>query len=135
MTGNTMVTVYDDLSGYDPPLPSYQVSYEVPDLLRTFFSVTLTNSAQVPADAATQIQNTIIDAFAGLDGGPRPRIGSTIYASRFYALVAALGSWVQIVDIYVGSQNTPSAVRERRIPAVHALEGVVLFAGVDARSQ
>ena len=109
MTGNTTVTVYDDLSGYDPPLPSYQITYEIPDLLRTFFSVTITNNAQVPADATTQIQNAIINAFAGLDGGPRPRIGSTIYASRFYAPVAALGPWVQIVDVYVGSQNTPSA--------------------------
>ena len=109
MTGNTTVTVFDDESGYDPPLPSYQIKFQVPDELPVLFAVNIVNSAQVPADATTQIQNAIISAFAGGDGGSRARIGSTIYASRFYAPVAALGSWVQLISIDIGSQNTPAA--------------------------
>jgi hypothetical protein len=57
-----------------------------------------------------QIQNAIVGAFAGEDGGLRARIGSTVYASRFYAPVASLGSWVQIISIQVGAGSVPDAV-------------------------
>lgn len=107
--GNTTVTVYDDQSGYDPPYPSYAVTFQTPNPLDVLFSVNIVDSVLVPADATTQIQNAIIAAFAGEDGGPRARIGSTIYASRFYAPVATLGAWAQIVAIDVGSANAPSA--------------------------
>lgn len=106
MTGNTTVTVYDDQSGYDPPLPSYVIKFTVPSQLPVVFSVQLATNPQVPANAADLIQDAIISAFAGGDGGVRARIGSTVYASRFYAPVAALGSWVQIVSIDIGSLNT-----------------------------
>jgi len=56
------------------------------------------------------VQNAIIGAFAGADGGPRASIGTTLYASRFYAPVASLGSWAQIISIEIGSNNSPSAV-------------------------
>lgn len=110
MMGNTTVTVYDDQAGYDPPLPSYQIKFQVPSQLPIIFAVNIADNPQVPADAVTQIQDAIISAFAGGDGGQRARIGSTIYASRFYAPVAALGSWVQIVSIDIGSINVPNAV-------------------------
>ena len=63
----------------------------------------------MPADAVTQIQNAIIAAFAGADGGPRARIGSTIFALRFASSIIALGSWAQIISIQIGSANTPSS--------------------------
>ena len=109
-TGNTSVTVQDLNSGYIPPYPSYSVSFQTPVSLEIFFSVVINSSLQVPANAAGQIQSAIIKAFAGLDGGPRARIASEILASRFYAPVAALGPWVQIISIEIGSTNMPSAV-------------------------
>ncbi|MCW3101262.1 MAG: hypothetical protein JWL77_6880, partial [Chthonomonadaceae bacterium] len=33
----------------------------------------------------------------------------TLFASRFYASIAALGSWVQIISVKIGSANNPSA--------------------------
>ena len=54
------------------------------------------------SNALTLIQNAIVSAFAGADGGPRAKIGSTVFASRYYAGVIALGSWAQIVDIQLG---------------------------------
>ncbi|MBB3743921.1 hypothetical protein FHX10_003420 [Rhizobium sp. BK591] len=107
--GNTTVTVYDTSEGYVPPYPAYSVSFEIPDALPILFAVEIVNSTLVPADAATQIQNAIISAFAGGDGGPRAKIGGTLLASRFYAPVAALGSWAQIVSIKIGSVNNASA--------------------------
>lgn len=108
--GNTTVTVVDNNSGYSPPLPSYQVTFETPSALPILYAVTIANNPQVPSNAAALVQAAIIAAFAGADGGTRARIGSTIYASRYYAPVAALGSWAQIISLLVGSNNSPGAV-------------------------
>lgn len=105
--GNTTVVVYDENPSYNPPYPAYSVSYTVPSSLPIAFAVELADNGQVPADAAAQIQAAIISAFSGADGGPRARIGDTIYASRFYCPIAALGSWAQIVALKIGSQNAP----------------------------
>lgn len=106
--GNTTVTV-TVTEGYSPPYPTYSVKFQTPAALEILFAVNIVNSALVPADAATQIQDAIIAAFAGEDGGSRARIGATIYATRFIAPVAALGSWVQIISLLVGSTNTANA--------------------------
>jgi hypothetical protein len=107
--GNTTVVVQDSNSGYTPPFPSYNVMFEIPAPLPILFSVTINNNAQVPSNATTLIQNAIINAFAGGDGGPRARIGNTIFASRFYAPIAALGSWAQIILLQIGSANVSSS--------------------------
>ena len=108
--GNTTVTVYDLNSGYIAPYPSYAVKFERPNSLAVLFAVNIANNALVPSNAATLIQAAIIAAFAGSDGLERARIGSKIYASRFYAPVAALGSWVEIISLLIGSNNVPAAV-------------------------
>lgn len=123
--GNTTVTVQDRSAGYVAPYPTYQVSYHIPDPLPIFFTVVLTSGPQVPADAATQVQNAIVAAFGGEDGGLRAKIGTKIYASRFYAPVAALGSWVQIVSIEIGTSAIDAThfevgVNINQIPVVSA---------------
>jgi len=99
--GGTTVTVVDE--SYSPPYPQYQVKYEIPTLVPILFRVTIANSAQVPSTALTQIQDAIILAFAGGDEGQRERIGGTVFASRYYCPVAALGSWARIVSIKIGA--------------------------------
>jgi hypothetical protein len=106
--GNTTETVVDDNSGYEEPYPSYSVSFEIPDDLEIYFAVSLVNSALVPANYQTLVQNAIVSAFAGGDGGPRARIGSLVLASRFYSTVMALGAWVQIRSIFIGTSASPS---------------------------
>lgn len=108
--GNTSVTVQDTNSGYSPPLPSYTVSFNRPSTLPIIFAVSLVNNPQIPSNAAQLIQQAIIGAAAGADGGPRARIGSTLLATRYVAPIAALGSWALIRSILIGSSNTPSAV-------------------------
>ena len=107
--GNTSVTVLDQSPGYVAPFPAYRVSFEIPNPLAILFAINIVNSSLVPSDAVTQIQNAIVSAFAGGDGGPRAKIGTKLFASRFYASLAALGSWVQIISIEVGSNNNPAA--------------------------
>ncbi len=108
--GTTTVVVYDTNSGYTAPYPAYQVSFQIAQPLPIMFNVNIVQGVSVPNDATTQIQNAIIDAFAGNDDGPPARIGTTLFASRFYSTVAKLGSWAQIISLKVGSTNTPSAV-------------------------
>lgn len=105
--GNTSVVVYD--TSYDLPQPAYTVLFETPAALPILFAVNIATNALVPANAADLIQAAIIAAFSGGDGGARARIGSIIYASRYYGAVAALGSWVQIISILIGCQNTAAA--------------------------
>jgi hypothetical protein len=107
--GNTSVTVYDTSPPYVSPYPSYTVSYETPAPLPFVFSVVISNSAGVPSSALALIQTAILAAFAGSDGGARARTGSSTYASRYYANVAVLGSWASIIDVQIGSPNTPAA--------------------------
>lgn len=108
--GNTTVTVEDQNSGYSPPFPSYTVLFQRPASLGILVAVSLVNTDQVPATATTQIQDAIVAAFAGDDGGIRAQIGAKLLASRYYPTVTALGSWAEIVSIKIGSNNTTSAV-------------------------
>lgn len=109
MNGNTTVTVTGSASLYSPPLPTWQITFEIPPPLPILFAVTILNSASVPSNAVTLIQNAIISAFAGGDGGPRATIGSTLFASRYMAPVIALGTWAQIVSLQIGSKNNTAA--------------------------
>lgn len=107
-SGNTTVTVQDPSPFYAAPPPSYQVTFERPTNVTFYVLVTLTNSAAVPSNALAQVQTAIVGAFAGSDGGSRAKLGSTVYASRYYGPVALLGPWAQqIVSIQLGT--APSA--------------------------
>jgi hypothetical protein len=107
--GNTTVTVYDTNSGYSPPYPSYSVTYETPTDEAICFQVTIANSSGVPSNALALIGNAIQSGFLGQDGGTRARIGSEIFASRYYGDVALLGSWALIISILIGTNASPTA--------------------------
>lgn len=98
--GNTTVQVLD--TAYAPPYPAYSVTFQTPAPAPVLFAVVIASNPQVPSNALALVQAAVVAAFAGADGGPRARIGATIYASRFYAPVAALGAWAQIVSIELG---------------------------------
>lgn len=103
MVGTTTETVVDDNSGYSYPYPTYDVKFTRATSTAVKFAVTIADGLNVPGDAIDQIQRAIVAAFAGADGGPRAKIGATIFASRFYSPVAQLGPWVQIVSIKIGT--------------------------------
>lgn len=108
-TGNTTVTVSDNNPLYSSPVP-YDVTFERPDELEVYFTVNLLNNPQVPSNAVELIQDAIINAFSGGDGGTRARIASTLFATRYTSPVILLGSWAQVISLKLGSTNTPSAV-------------------------
>lgn len=106
--GNTSVVV-TDTSGYNIPYPTYTVKYQVPASLPILFAVQIANNSALPSNIVALVQNEIISAFSGGDGGPRARIGSTIFASRFYSPVAAIGMNVSILSILIGTSSATLA--------------------------
>ncbi|AXH72293.1 MAG: baseplate J-like protein [Caudoviricetes sp.] len=106
-TGTTSVTVSDPNSAYGTA-PSYTVQFTRATPTPVYIAVTLQGSSAVPATAETEIQAAILSAFNGADGGSRARIGGKLFASRYYAAVAALGTWVQIVEITIGTAASPT---------------------------
>jgi hypothetical protein len=94
MTGNTITVIADPNPLYIAPIPQYTITYQTPTIVSFYVAVSVTNSNAVPASAQDQVQNAVVDAFAGLDGGPRGKIGSMIYASRYYSPVASLSAVV-----------------------------------------
>lgn len=114
-TGNTTVTVYDENSGYAPPYPAYSVTFERPTTVPIFYSVVIQNSALVPNNALTQVQQAVAETFAGTNTDPdfntfstRARIGGTIFTTDYVSNIAQLGSWARVKSIQVGSPNNPA---------------------------
>jgi len=108
-TANTTETVLDQTPPYTVPYPSYTVTFETAQAQTFFIQVNLKNTVSVPANALALIQPVVLDAFSGADGGSRARIGSVVFASRFYEGIQALGPWAQIVTIKLGSSVAPTA--------------------------
>ncbi|WP_233867071.1 baseplate J/gp47 family protein [Paraburkholderia adhaesiva] len=103
--GNTSYTLHD--TSYTPPQPQYTVSWETPAPVQCFLTVTIQANDQLPDDITSLIQAAIVSAFNGEDGGAgggiRARIGSTTYAGRYYAGVAATDANVNIFSIALGT--------------------------------
>ncbi|HCM58125.1 MAG TPA: hypothetical protein DIS97_19950, partial [Citrobacter freundii] len=97
MMGNTTDTIVDDVN-YVQPYPEYEIKWQTPSAVSVYFKVELADNSALPGNIATLVQNAIISAFNGEDGGTRARIGSTIYAGRYYAGVQAIDS--DNVDIF-----------------------------------
>ncbi len=104
--GNTSFTV-TDTSGYDFPYPSYVVTWETPSALPILFAVQIANNPSLPANIVALVKAAIVAAFNGTDGGTRARIGSTIFASRYYGPIVVLGPTVSILSLLLGP-TTPT---------------------------
>lgn len=97
MNGNTTYTVVDDVN-YVQPYPEYEIRWQTPAAVSVYFRVELANNNALPGDIVARVRAAILSAFNGEDGGTRARIGSTIYAGRYYASVQAIDT--DNVDIF-----------------------------------
>lgn len=110
-TGNVTFTVEDPSPSYNPPPPSYSVTFQRPFVIDFVMVVTMAYRVSVPEDALTQVQDAILNAFAGTDGGPRAKIGSTVFASRYYPPVVALGDWAQqVISVKLGIKDSGASI-------------------------
>jgi len=100
--GNVFTMVSDPNPAYNPPAPSYNVGYTAATVVPFVALVVLNNNPGIPSNALSLIQTAIVNAFAGLDGGSRAKIGSTVLSTRYIAPVVALGPWAQIIELQLG---------------------------------
>ena len=98
--GNTTVNAYD--TTYSVPYPTYPVTFLIPTSTPAYFNVQIKNDPQLPSGIISSVQNAIIAAFNGTDGGSPAYINSTIYSTRFYTGIAALGANVEIINFGMG---------------------------------
>lgn len=121
--GTGSVTVEDPNASYVTP-PEYTVQFTRAQAVPVYVAVVLAGGGTVPSTAAADAQAAIVAAFNGGDGGARVSIGGTVYASRFYAGLGAVGDWVKVVDITVGLAAQPTGntvqVGIDQIPVVSA---------------
>ncbi|KVR27841.1 hypothetical protein WK15_11815 [Burkholderia ubonensis] len=99
--GNTTVTVQDTSVG-SQPYPSYTVKYQTLTPVPILYAVQLVNNPNLPANIVQLVQNAIIAAFTGADGGSRARSNSTIFAGRYYPGVMAIDPSIELLSIQLG---------------------------------
>lgn len=98
--GNTSYVITDQ-SGYSYPYPSYTVYFERPAALPISFDVEIVDNPMLPADVVTRVQDAILARFNGIDESSRERIGSSIFASRYYGAVSLVSPVISILSIQV----------------------------------
>ena len=92
-----------DTSGYNPPAPTYNITYNDLTDTQIYFSVNIQNTSTLPANIVSLVQNAVVAQFSGQNGAPRARSGSLILASQYYAPIIAAGpTTIQLMSVYVG---------------------------------
>ena len=105
--GNTSVTVYD--TNYASPVP-YTVTYLTPTATPIYFKIQIQNNALLPSNILQMVQNAVLKSFNGQDGGSAVTINSTSYSGRYYANINAIGQYVNIIEVYLGTSASPSTL-------------------------
>ncbi len=127
--GNTTVSVQDTNPAYTVP-PTYSVTFETPTPTPIKFSISMQSNGGVPSTAPALIKAAVLSAFQGTDGGLKARIASPIFASRFYAGIASLGSWALIYSIQLGidaANQNAVLMRMDQIPTLALSDIAVTF--------
>lgn len=106
-TGTTSVTVADPNSAYGTA-PTYTVQFTRATPTPVYIAVVLQNSSAVPSTAESDVQAAILAVFNGQTAASRARIGSKLLASRYYAAVAGVGPWAEIIEITIGTAANPT---------------------------
>lgn len=103
LVGNVTETIED--MNYNVPRPAYDISFNVPTDKAIKFAVQITASQYLPSDSTQKIKDAIIAAFTGEDGGFRARIGSQITAGRYYAGVAGISPYCDVISLLLGTTS------------------------------
>lgn len=104
LAGNTSVTVVDDGSGVAFPYPTYDIQFERPAALAVKFLVQIKANPALPSNLQQLVRQSVLDTFNGVgDSQSRARVGGVVFASSYYAGVAAISPSILILSIKVGA--------------------------------
>ena len=99
-SGSTSYSVPD--TSYDPPYPTYTVTWLTPTATPAYFAVRIANNSALPSNIVALVQAAIVQSFTGEDGGLKARINQPTYSGRYYANVSAINPNVEILSILLG---------------------------------
>lgn len=106
MNGATTVVI-QDTENYVFPYPEYTIKFVTPSAVSVHFKVQLQENDLLPSDITAQVQQAIINSFNGEDGGTRARIGSKIFAGRYYSGIQNIDQDnVNILDVTISKDGT-----------------------------
>lgn len=122
LDGNTTVVVTDDESGVAFPYPTYEIQFERPEALAVKLLVQIKASTALPSNLQQLVRQSVLDTFNGVgDSQSRARVGGVIFASSYYAGVAAISQSILILSIKVGSATADADSLEIGIDQVPTL--------------
>ncbi len=105
MNGTTTVVI-QDTENYVFPYPEYTIKFVTPTAVSVHFKVQLQENDLLPSDITSQVQQAIINSFNGEDGGTRARIGSRIFAGRYYSGIQNIDQDnVNILDVTISKDG------------------------------
>lgn len=128
LNGQTSVIVTDPQIGSDP-LPQYTISFDYATEVPMAVSVQIQKNSALSVSITSLIQDAILAAFAGTDGGPAVSIGSDIFASRFYDGVKATDPNCRILSIQVSPQTQFTGSISNNTLTVTAMQAGALAVG------
>lgn len=106
MNGTTTFIVQDD-ENYVYPYPEYTIKWVTPSAVSVHFKIEIESNDSLPSNITSLVQQAIINSFNGDDGGTRARIGSKIFAGRYYSGVQAVDqSNINILGITLSKDGT-----------------------------
>lgn len=106
MNGTTTFIVQDD-ENYVYPYPEYTIKWVTPSAVSVHFKIEIESNDSLPSNITSLVQQAIINSFNGNDGGTRARIGSKIFAGRYYSGVQAVDqSNINILGITLSKDGT-----------------------------
>ena len=105
MNGTTTVVI-QDTENYVFPYPEYTIKFVTPTAVSVHFKVQLQDNDLLPSDINSKVQQAIINSFNGEDGGTRARIGSKIFAGRYYSGIQNIDQDnVNILDLTISKDG------------------------------
>lgn len=115
MNGNTTVTVYDS-SALVEPYPEYQIKFNRPTPVPIHFVVTIQNNNRLPANVIQLVKSAIVSAFNGKTTDmDRERMASNIFASKYYSVISAISSQINILSVLIGTETADKNALEMGI--------------------
>ncbi|OYV50725.1 MAG: hypothetical protein B7X10_01125, partial [Burkholderiales bacterium 21-58-4] len=103
MNGNTTIVV-SDTSGYQTPVPTYNITFNTLTDVPIYFSVQIKNSTLLPSNIVSLVQNAIVAQFTGANGAPRARAGALLLASSYYAPIIAINPQaISLMSVLIGT--------------------------------
>ena len=102
MNGNKTIRVTDETPASNNK-PVYDMVFLRPAHTPIKFNIQIKKNASLPSDVISQTKAAVISAFnGGFNGKDRERIAGTIFASQYYAPVAAISANMSILSIDIG---------------------------------